>query len=963
MERKDRLPPPGADCYDTRRRGAEARPRSAIQKKGAAGGSPPKRSDEASVVSSDDGGAVDMGSEMQSVHEFLSFQLKNVEKALVDQHQRVLSLLRKRRPDVNGLEERVDKLLEENQALRSEVKYLKYGNGEKAVRFSEPSRAAVWNRSEAPAWSRSEAPAWNRSEAPARPPNYVDVPLPNAGSPPCLGVTEAPAGEARPKERLSLSFFGSRKSMRGSRATKGARTSWVGGDYAQNGAVAEDAARERTGNFELHEMWTRGGFNRGAVVFGGIGAPGSPWAQLAADRTLSTGATAREFGADEDLDDIQAMTTTTCWRHLMVHPNNKWKGVWDIMSLTLVIYDMVTIPLGVFEMPDSGFLLFMAWVTRIFWSFDMPLSFFSGYITAKGSIEMRPEYVFRKYIQSWLLLDILVVGIDWSEIILAAAAEGFGIARVGRASRVFRVLRMIRLLRLARMKEVLNLLIERLDSEKLVIVVDITKLMVIMLGSGHFVACLWYWVGIQGSKNWVSETHYDKEDLPMRYMMSMRWAISQFAGGMDEVTPESLFEHIYALIVFLWAFWSGAVFLGILTSSMTQLYIIGSTQTTQLTVLRRYLTQNGISKSLSLRVQRNAQHSMAERQTAMPEAAVELINVVSEPLRVELHYEMYSKVVGIHPFFRRYMAECPHVMRKVCHGAVSMAPVSLGDVIFNVGEIPSVPKMFIISKGELVYMTDAGRKTTLGPGDWLSEMTLWVHWVHRGMLTATTDTMMHTIDAKEFQRIASSFEHLSFDPRSYAHDFLEMLNTTPQSEITDMCLPHQAELKVGANNQDAHFEEDEMPRSSVSNPKVRPNAFKSFALPRTQSFGSNAAGIKSGHSVRSLMQGESMLSIFRRNKSNAKGHQVGPVQEKESMGAEDSSEGDVTSCAQVSPMGKNVSMDSNRITDASSAELRVPASGVDGISSHKLDVDPSRKKQAKPRNNSWTVSLIDEEEI
>merc|ERR1719359_1853039 len=204
--------------------------------------------------------------------------------------------------------------------------------------------------------------------------------------------------------------------------------------------------------------------------------------------------------------------------------------------------------------------------------------------------------------------------------------------------------------------------------------------MVVMIGFGHIIACLWYAIGNAdgGTRNWLVQHGYADENLSFQYVMSLRWAISQFAGGMDEVTPESLGEHIYAVVVFVSAFWSGAVFVSILTSSMTQWYIIGSQQAQQLTVLRRYLSQNGISKKLALRVQRNAKHSLAEEQKHMPENAVMLIKHVSEPLRVELHFEMYSPMLLVHPFFIRYMEECPHVVRKVCHTAMEMHQVSIG---------------------------------------------------------------------------------------------------------------------------------------------------------------------------------------------------------------------------------------------------------------------------------------------
>ena len=46
-------------------------------------------------------------------------------------------------------------------------------------------------------------------------------------------------------------------------------------------------------------------------------------------------------------------------------------------------------------------------------------------------------------------------------------------------------------------------------------------------------------------------------------------------------------------------------------------------------IYRRYMTQYKISKTLALRVQRNAQHALTEAQRTLPESAVELIAMVS----------------------------------------------------------------------------------------------------------------------------------------------------------------------------------------------------------------------------------------------------------------------------------------------------------------------------------------------
>jgi len=173
----------------------------------------------------------------------------------------------------------------------------------------------------------------------------------------------------------------------------------------------------------------------------------------------------------------------------------------------------------------------------------------------------------------------------------------------------------------------------------------------------------------------------------------------------------------------------------------------------------------------------------------------ELMGLVSEPLRVELHFEMFAEPLHSHSFFARYIEECPHVMRKVCHSCMTMTTVSVGDILFNAGEIASKPKMLLINHGILTYVFGSSanpQKTGLEKGHWVCEASLWVPWVHRGMLTATKDSSMYELNGVEFQSIVSSFEHSAgFDPMKYAIRFLDELNSLPKEEVSDLPLPEQ----------------------------------------------------------------------------------------------------------------------------------------------------------------------------
>lgn len=500
----------------------------------------------------------------------------------------------------------------------------------------------------------------------------------------------------------------------------------------------------------------------------------------------SANAEVRDLMAASIGESVEEVEGSEVFRHCIVHPDSVLRNAWDITSILFVFYDLVMIPLQFFSLRETTTMKFFTWTTRLWWTFDMAMSAFTGFVTEDGSYDMKFQNIWKRYLRSWFCLDLFVVTNDWSELFLSDVASGMGLARFVKVSRIVRGMRMLRLLRLARMSNVLNRLIEQIDSQSLLIVMDVMKLLFMMLGWGHIVACVWYGIGdASGNQNWLDEYKFRDRSFGICYLMSLRWAVSQFSGGMDEVTPQNKWEHTSALIVFIISFWAGTVFLSILTSSMTQWYIIGSKSTQQLCMLRSYLSQNHISKSLSLRIRRNAQFSINQEQRCMLEPQVEILGKLSKKLLADLHYELYSPILCQHPFFSCYARECPEVLRKVCHNAVQKIIVHRGETVFNVGESPVDPKMFFVTQGVFGYMSVSDGKVLLREGMWVSEAPLWVPWVHRGLLVAVEDSELCTLDVNLFHEIVVQFEHIGFDPQVYAQRFVNDINLHVR-EVTDI---------------------------------------------------------------------------------------------------------------------------------------------------------------------------------
>lgn len=452
----------------------------------------------------------------------------------------------------------------------------------------------------------------------------------------------------------------------------------------------------------------------------------------------------------------------------IIHPNGRLRIGWDLGSMVCVVYDMIMIPMDLFKLEPSLFLKFMEWSLRSFWTLDMPMSAVTAVILNDGRIRYDLKFILIKYIKTWLALDVLIVGSDW----LGYAASSGGLGILSRASRIFRIVRVVRLLRLFKLAKVMEAVTERIQSDAIRIFFSIIKLCMFIICFAHVTGCLWWGVGARDTDEvtWIDTFHYDNRTLGEKYLMSMHFSVSQLAGGMYEVRPQGALERFFAVALFIIAFMCAAMIVSILTSSITQIHIIRSNTSEKISTLRKYLKQNAISTNLALRIQRNAQHALSGD---LSPDAVELLAIVSNPLRIELNFEIYSDALRNHFFFDDYVGFYPQVARRVCYKAVSMLLLSSGDVVFSEGE--TCTHMFFVCRGLFEYDFE-GEVSAVEDGGHAAEAVLWTRWTHKGTLTAASDAKVAMLDAQRFQDIESSFTHNDFDPKKYAAYFVKKLN-------------------------------------------------------------------------------------------------------------------------------------------------------------------------------------------
>lgn len=496
---------------------------------------------------------------------------------------------------------------------------------------------------------------------------------------------------------------------------------------------------------------------------------------------------------------LERKASRSCLNNWVSHPNSKRRLAWDLLGMVFVGYDIIMIPLMVFEPPDTVLSKAIDRALIIFWTIDLPASFLVGYHKA-GLLVLNVVKIAKKYILSWFPLDLFLLSMEWMVAFAEAEEEeqGFesvGLARLGKTIRVARVLRLFRLLRLMKLPKYFVHLEEHIQSEFSSVVIGISKLTACVLVLNHFIACLWYWVGTSFDDfgdplepSWVETLDWPQNTTgAYRYATSLHWSLTQFTPASMEVHPQNVQERSFAIIVLIFALVTFSSFVSSITNAMTRLRHLNSECAKQLLQFQRFIRFHKISTKLAVRMRRHLEHRLLRTDRHIDEKDVECVCLLSEPLRMELHLEVHSPILQLHPFFRMYSEENQQAMKRVCHSCVREIALSYGDILFSIGD--AADGMYWVKSGLLRYLPENHDGSTLEDakhGDWLSEASLWTRWAHVGEAICQTRTVVVVLEAEEFCRVAKAARSFKARPARYAELYVRHLNNLSEWQLSDM---------------------------------------------------------------------------------------------------------------------------------------------------------------------------------
>eukprot|EP00927_Polykrikos_kofoidii_P078610 TRINITY_DN75414_c0_g1_i1.p1 TRINITY_DN75414_c0_g1~~TRINITY_DN75414_c0_g1_i1.p1 ORF type:complete len:820 (+),score=100.44 TRINITY_DN75414_c0_g1_i1:44-2503(+) len=472
---------------------------------------------------------------------------------------------------------------------------------------------------------------------------------------------------------------------------------------------------------------------------------------------------------------------------MILRPTSMCRICWDVAGMALICYDLVTIPLQAFDLGETWWSSFAALVGMGFWALDIIGNFFVGF-HSEGQLVLSPSRVAHRYLISWFLPDTLLVGAD----IYTAAIksdESVDLLGFGRAFRVVRTLKILRLLRLLKLRHVVDKLQELINSEHTFLLAGMCRVLCIILIASHLAACTWFFVGSsctpEGAKSWVEEVGVLQEGFASQYLTSLHFVLCIFTPASVDVHPQNATERAMAVLMLIGFLVTVPSLVSSVTTNMTKLRNVSADEWKSCWVLRCYLKQRNASKDLSLRILRYVEFVHRQRRNHISESCVDALELISEPLRQELNYEVCSPQISVHPCLRFICSEHRLPAQQVFSNALAHHGLAVHDVLFSRGTAAGCA--YFITKGTAVYER-SGLHHIVKDHDWFSETALWSLWRYAGDLVAETESAFVSLDAVRFAEVMQRYPTVWAVVAKYAERYVSHVNDVPKDERSDLRL-------------------------------------------------------------------------------------------------------------------------------------------------------------------------------
>lgn len=509
----------------------------------------------------------------------------------------------------------------------------------------------------------------------------------------------------------------------------------------------------------------------------------------------------------------------TLSRTCLLSPGSAKRLLFDVSSIAILLYDLTLIPFVIaWDLSFEGFVAWSSYTTCSFWTVDLVMNFITGF-QHDGELEMRFHHVVRHYLKGACLPDFLILMCDFISIMISLIADQGSSSgeetaqrlRMLRFAKVSRLLRVAGLFRLVRLLRVVEDFVDRSVSEGYRMLLRVMGIFFFVLWLNHVLCCCWYWIGMNAPTDtdirWTAtvgpggEVYSDRSDV-FQYMTSFHWSMAQLTLGAIEVSATNSWERAYSIVLLLCGLLFSATLVSSLSATLIDFQMRMNETHQKVRTLRNFLRQHKVDTTLCHRVMQQAEQRVANKEKLTDED-VPALSMLSASLRAELRFQIFCPYIQRHPLFRLWVNLSHVTARQLCFddggrgSAVNFLFLQPLDELFVSGTKSDTAYYFI--SGELSYIqdpesspVDSLTKVPVQEGRWLSEPSLWAHWIHVGTAEAFSQCQILCIAAAGVVRTIQKHQvikEISTEYSSHYHGRLVTAAPPTSHYPTDLLVP------------------------------------------------------------------------------------------------------------------------------------------------------------------------------
>jgi len=214
-----------------------------------------------------------------------------------------------------------------------------------------------------------------------------------------------------------------------------------------------------------------------------------------------------------------------------------------------VLYDLLVIPLSVFDHPKSSLMHAMDIGMPIFWSMDFILTFFTGYYQ-QGELISDFKKIAYQYAMHWMLYDLGLIALDWIFVTMDYFMPLVSETGWSRSLLMLRILRLARIMRAIKLRQGFDAFQDLLHSQANSLYVSFLTSLGQLLILNHWMACAWFGVRwLHPNDNWVVKSGMDQNYWTHQYLMCMLWSFCQLGVGESPLQPTNETEMVLNCVI------------------------------------------------------------------------------------------------------------------------------------------------------------------------------------------------------------------------------------------------------------------------------------------------------------------------------------------------------------------------------------------------------------------------------